>query len=78
MTSDLVLLPNPPENGEGKSVALIPSRAVLRKMVLDSVQSPRTRRNYAKALDDLFAFSASQPLARSLLMEWRAGIAQGL
>jgi hypothetical protein len=30
-------------------------------MALDSVQSPHTRRNYAKAPDDLFAFSASQP-----------------
>jgi hypothetical protein len=42
-------------------------------MVLDSVQSPHTRRNYAKALDDLFVFCASQPLSRALLMEWRAG-----
>jgi site-specific recombinase XerD len=43
-------------------------------MVLDAVQSPHTRRNYAKALDDLFAFCASRPLSRSLLMEWRAGM----
>jgi integrase len=41
--------------------------------VLDSVSSPHSKRNYAKALDDLFAFSASRPLSRSLLMEWRAG-----
>jgi hypothetical protein len=27
-------------------------------MVLDSVASPHSRRNYAKAIDDLFAFSA--------------------
>ena len=55
-------------------MALTPAQAQLRKMVLDSVPSPHTRRNYAKALDDLFAFSASRPLSRSLLMEWRAGM----
>src|SRR5258708_37184376 len=43
-------------------------------MVLDSVASPHSKRNYAKALDDLFAFCASRPLSRSLLMEWRAGM----
>ena len=40
-------------------------------MVLDSVVSSHTRRNYAKALDDLFALSAGRPLTRSLLMEYR-------
>lgn len=43
-------------------------------MVLDTVPSPHSKRNYAKALDDLFAFCASRPLSRSLLMEWRAGM----
>jgi hypothetical protein len=43
-------------------------------MVLDAVVSPHSKRNYAKALDDLFAFCASQPLSRSLLTEWRAGM----
>jgi integrase len=43
-------------------------------MVLDSVASPYSKRNYAKALDDLFQFCASRPLSRSLLMEWRAGM----
>jgi len=41
-------------------------------MVLDSVASAHSRRNYAKALDDLFAFSAGRPLSRALLMEYRA------
>jgi hypothetical protein len=41
--------------------------------------STRSRRptpgaNYAKALDDLFAFCASQPLSRARLMEWRAAM----
>jgi site-specific recombinase XerD len=40
-------------------------------MVLDSVLSIHSKRNYAKALDDLFAFCASQPLSRALLMEYR-------
>jgi hypothetical protein len=43
-------------------------------MVLDSVASPHSKRNYAKALDDLFQFCASRPLTRSLLMEWRAAM----
>ena len=43
-------------------------------MVLDAVPSPHSKRNYAKALDDLFQFCASRPLSRSLLMEWRAGM----
>jgi integrase len=43
-------------------------------MVLDAVQSPHSKRNYAKALDDLFQYCASRPLTRSLLMEWRAGM----
>jgi hypothetical protein len=42
--------------------------------VLDAVASPHSKRNYAKALDDLFAFCASQPLSRGLLLEWRAAI----
>ena len=43
-------------------------------MVLDTLPSPHSRRNYAKALDDLFAFSAGRPLTRALLMEYRASI----
>jgi integrase len=43
-------------------------------MVLDSVSSPHSKRNYARALDDLFQFCASRPLSRSLLMEWRLGM----
>jgi integrase len=43
-------------------------------MVLDSVPSPNSRRNYAKALDDLFVFSAGRPLTRALFMEYRASM----
>jgi integrase len=74
MTNALVLAPIPPESRAGEHLVLTPAQARLRKMVLDAVQSPHSKRNYAKALDDLFAFCASRPLSRSLLMEWRAGM----
>src|SRR5258705_7981929 len=74
MTNSLVLAPPAPESRAGEPLALTPAQARLRKMVLDAVPSPHTRRNYAKALDDLFQFCASRPLSRSLLMEWRAGM----
>ena len=51
---------------------LLPSQLLLKQMVLDSVVSAHSKRNYGKALDDLFLFAASQPLTRALLMEWRA------
>jgi integrase len=38
------------------------------------VQSIQFKRNYAKAFDDLFAFCASRPLSRALLMEYRTTI----
>jgi hypothetical protein len=71
MTNQLVLAALTPESREGEVLALTPAQARLRKMVLDAVGSPHSKRNYAKALDDLFAFCASRPLSRSLLMEWR-------
>ncbi len=74
MTNELVLAPEPPASRAGEPLALTPAQALLRKMVLDAVQSPHSKRNYAKALDDLFAFCASRPLSRSLLMEWLAGM----
>jgi integrase len=74
MTSELVLAGSDPESREGQAPALTPAQVLLRKMVLDSVLSPHSRRNYAKALDHLFAFCAGQPLSRALLMEWRAGM----
>jgi hypothetical protein len=49
-----------PVHEEGEPLALTPAQALLRKLVLDAVPSPHTRRNYAKALDDLFAFCASR------------------
>src|SRR3984893_3834025 len=75
MTNQLILAATPPDSREAESAALTPAQARLRKMVLDSVASPHSKRNYGKALDDLFAFCASRPLSRSLLMEWRASLA---
>jgi hypothetical protein len=49
-----------PESREGEPFALTQAQAGLRKMVLDAVPSPHSKRNYAKALDDLFAFCASR------------------
>ena len=55
-------------------LALTPAQFQLRQMVLDSVTSEHSRRSYAKALDLLFAFAASQPLTRALLLEYRASL----
>ena len=55
-------------------MTLTPAQSLLRKRVLDSVTSPHSKRNYAQALDNLFAFCASRPLSRELLLEWRAGM----
>src|SRR5882762_1907522 len=48
----------------------------LRKMVLNSVASEHSKRNYAKALDEVFALceERKQPLSRALLMEYRAAM----
>jgi integrase len=50
---------------------LTQAQTILRQMVLDSVQSIHSKRNYAKALDDLFAFCGGRLLSRALLMEYR-------
>jgi integrase len=57
------------------TAGLTEAQARLRGTVLDAVPSPHSRRNYAKALDDLFAFAAGRPLTRALLLEWRTSMA---
>src|SRR5882757_2481021 len=54
--------------------SLVEAQQRLRRMVLDSVPSPNSRRNYAKALDNLFVLSAGRPLTRALFMEYRASM----
>lgn len=72
MTNALVLAGLPPPEAESQAVSLTPAQLRLRQMTLDSVPSAHSRRNYGRALDDLFRFAQSQPLSRKLLMEWRA------
>jgi integrase len=43
-------------------------------MVLNAVLAANSKRNYAKALDHLFAFAAGRPLSRELMLEWRASM----
>jgi integrase len=69
-----------------ESLALIPSAESelnriagfreLREMVLNSVVSGHSKRNYAKALDEVYALceERKQPLSRALLMEYRAAM----
>src|SRR5271167_4384213 len=48
----------------------------LREMVLNSVASEHSKRNYAKPLDEVYALceERKQPLSRALLMEYRAAM----
>jgi len=62
------------QDGQKEDAGLVEAQQRLRKMVLDTLPSPNSRRNYAKALDDLFAFAAGRPLTRALVMEYRASI----
>jgi integrase len=71
MSTSLVPLKLQPEESQ---FAFTEAQTILRRMVLDSVQSIHSKRNYAKALDDLFVFCASRPLSRALLMEYRTTI----
>jgi len=48
MTNELVLAPIPPDSRAGEPLALTPAQALLRKMVLDTVPSPHSKRNYGK------------------------------
>ena len=62
------------EDSQTTGAHLLDAQQRLRALVLDTLPSPNSRRNYAKALDDLFAFSAGRPLTRALVMEYRASI----
>ncbi len=61
--------------GQGSAPALTPAQATLRRLVLDTLPSAHSRRNYATALESLFRFAASRPLTRALLMEYRVSLA---
>ncbi len=70
----LVSGPAASQDGQSEGRGLVDAQQRLRALVLDTVASPHSQRNYAKALDDLFEFSAVRPLTRELLMEYRASI----
>ena len=70
MTESLSLIPSAVESQLNRNAAF----RELREMVLNSVASEHSKRNYAKALDDLFAFCAGRSLSRALLMEYRTGM----
>ncbi len=62
------------EDSQTTGAHLLDAQQRLRALVLDTVPSPRSRRNYGKALDDLFAFAAGRLLTRALLLEYRASM----
>src|ERR1700687_2056620 len=74
MTNQLVLAPIPPASRAGEPLALTPAQARLRKLVLHTVPSAHSQRNYGNPPDDVFACCASRPLSRAVFMEWRAGL----
>ena len=51
-----------------------PEPEILQSLIAKLPWGHMSSRNYAKALDDLFAFSAGPPLSRALLMEYRATV----
>ena len=69
MTSAALVVPSAVADAP---VPVDPRLLELKRMALDSVVSPNSKRNYAQALDALFLFAAGRPLTRALLMEWRA------
>jgi integrase len=74
MSSSLALIPSAGEAQLDRSAAIL----ALRDMVLNSVVSEHSKRNYAKALDEVFTLCAnrSQGLSRALLMEYRAAMVE--
>src|SRR3984893_2406138 len=72
MSASLALL----HAADASPLARAASFQELREMVLNSVASDHSKRNYAKALDEVFALceARQQPLSRALLMEYRAAM----
>jgi hypothetical protein len=68
MSSSLALIPSSGDSQLDRSAEI----RALQEMVLNSVASEHSKRNYAKALDEVFTLCAnrSQGLSRALLMEY--------
>jgi integrase len=64
------------EQGTAERTLAAAGLAELRRMVLMSVASEHSKRNYAKALDEVFKLcqQRQQPLSRALLMEYRVAM----
>jgi integrase len=72
MTESLALIPSAVESQLNRNATF----RELREMVLNSVASEHSKRNYAKALDEVYALceERKQPLSRALLMEYRSAM----
>jgi hypothetical protein len=46
----------------------------LKQRALDGLDAANSKRNYAQALDHLFAFAAGRPVSPDLLLAWRAAM----
>src|SRR5260370_39583422 len=69
MSASLALMHGADESPLDRAAAF----QALREMVLNSVVSEHSKRNYAKALDEVFALCEQrQQLSRALVMEYRA------
>jgi hypothetical protein len=70
MSESLPIIPSAVESQLNRDAAF----RELREMVLNSVVSKHSKRNYAKALDEVYALceERKQPLSRALLMKYRA------
>src|SRR5271163_2071254 len=72
------ILPNSADSGSedpgSPEYGLVEAQQRLRRMVLGTLASPNSRRNYGKALDDLFALAGGRPLTPALFMEYRASM----
>ncbi len=73
-TAEIVVCSPGESTGTPETPVLTAAQADLRRMVLDAVTSPHSRRNYAKALDLLFTLAGGRPLTRALLLEYRASM----
>jgi hypothetical protein len=72
--TDLLLTGFVANGSQVRAAELTAAPGALKQIVLDSVTSLHTRRNYVKALDNLFLFPAGRPRTRALLQEWKASM----
>lgn len=59
------------EADRAKAQKLTESHLLLKQIVLNSVTAQNTRRNYSKALEDLFTFANGRFFTPALLQQWK-------